>query len=214
MHEHKLLTNAELGLAVDQLGAVLEDAEKVGGDGSVAAVREATKRSLTGVIMFVAQTYGPHLGRCLQALLMALENLDDGKVDPIVERPNLKQNPGNPSSLYIYRALLAAIMELNVLSGMKPGAAATATAAAVNRSKGRNQHRVSSDQVTRWRSELRQAAAKGCGEGARQNEDGIRQYRNTLKAYNELYPDDPAAAALDIARSVHRFAARIPPNPK
>ena len=209
-----MLGQAHLYLEIDRLWAVLEDAQKVSADGCVASLREAAKRSLTGVIMFIAQAYGPDFGRSLQALLAALENLDDGKIDPVIERPDLEQNPGNPSSLYIYRALLAAIMELNLLSGMKPGAAAIATAAAVNGFKGRDQERVSSKQVTRWRSELRQAIANGCGEGARQHEDGVRQYRSTLKAYKELFPGDPAAAALDIARFVHRFAARIPPNPR
>jgi hypothetical protein len=214
MQEEQLRGLAKLALIIAQLRAVLEDAERVGADGSVASGREAAKRSLVGVIMFVAQAYGPHLGRSLQGTLTALENLDDGKVDPIIERPNLGQNPGNPSSLYIYRALLAASMELNISSGMKPGAAATATAAAVNRFKERCQDRISGEQVARWRSELRQAFAKGCGEGARQNEDGIRQYRNTLDAYKQLYPADPAAAALEIAHSVHRFAVRIPPTPQ
>lgn len=213
MQERKCLEQAELYLEIDRFSCVLEDAQKVLAQRDTGSLREAAKRSLVGAIFFIARAYGPSLVLPLQELLTALENLDDGKVDAIIQRPNLDQNPGNPSTVYIYRGLLAAIMELNISSGMKPGNAAKATAGAANRSRAAGQDRISGRQVGRWRSELRQAIANGGGEGARQNEDGVRQYRNTLAAYKQLYPDDPAGAAREIAVSLHLFAARMPPNP-
>src|SRR5690242_7511580 len=90
--QQKYLGQAELYLEIDRFLAVLEGAQRVRRDGSVASAREAAKRSLTGAIMFITRAYGPSLGSCLQELLMALDNLDDGTVDPIIQKSDLEQN--------------------------------------------------------------------------------------------------------------------------
>jgi hypothetical protein len=206
MQETNCLAQPELHLEVDRFWSVLEAAQTIGAQKEPGSHRKAAKRALAGAIMFVSRAYGPALGEPFRVLLTALDNLDDGTVDPIIQKPNLEQNPGNPSTVYIYRALLVSIMELHMLSGMKAGAAATATAQDANRFRAAGQDRLSWRQVARWRSELRHALAKECGEGARQNEDGLRQYRETLAAYKRLYPDDPAGAAREIATCLHRYS--------
>lgn len=206
MQERECLNLSELDLEVSRFRSVLEDAASVAAQKDLGSHRKAAKRALAGALMFVSQAYGPTLGAPFRELLTALDNLDDGTVDPIIQKPDLEQNPGNPSTVYIYRALLVSIMELHMLSGMKAGAAATATAQDANRFRAAGQDRLSWRQVARWRSELRHALAKGCGEGARQNQDGLQQYRETLAAYKQLYPDDPAGAAREIATCLHRFS--------
>jgi hypothetical protein len=205
MQERNCLGQPELYLEVDRFWSVLEAAQTVAAQKEPGSHRKAAKRALAGAIMFVSRAYGPALGAPFRELLTALDNLDDGTVDPIIQKPDIEQNPGNPSTVHIYRALLVAIMELHMMSGMKSGSAAAATAQETNRFRAAGQNRISWRQVTRWRSELRQAIAKGCGEDARQSEDGLRQYRDTLAAYKQLYPNDPAAAAREIATCLHRF---------
>lgn len=205
MDERKLLEPQELYLEIDRFWGILKDAQKVLAADDTKGGREAAKTSLVGAIFFISRAYGHDLVEPLRRLLTALENLDDGKVDAIVEKAVFSHSPGNASSVYIFRALVAAVMEFNVHAGMA-GQAAEAAARAANRSRADGQDRITAKQVARWRSDLRQAI--GSTKRSRQDEDGVRQYLDTLAAYKQLYPQDPAAAAREIAELLPRF---VPP---
>jgi hypothetical protein len=153
--------------------------------------RSGVRNALIAVIDLITEVFPDRadLVSPLNEVLYALEDLDAGRVVPLLQRAKITNRPPTALATRLFRSMAAVLMDLNQQAGLPRRGAAEKAARDLNRLGHRDEakQRITATQLETWRDHVKAPPSA--------KDPGAQRYSLVLRYLQRLFPDKPQEAA-------------------